>query len=341
MTTLQAMHPYLICGDIGGTKTLLRAVGTGSHTSEPHLEKRYDSCAYSSFDEVLDDFLRHLSTLPQAICLAIAGPVVNQQVTLTNLDWHVSAEHIQKQFSIPAVSILNDFEAVAHAIAVLRDEDQVTLQTGSPQPSTTRVVLGAGTGMGVAWLVNRDNQTIILPTEAGHIDFAPVNPLQVALLDYLSACYGHVSVERILSGQGLVDLFHFLQQHFVRSGQTSAQRVVINDAAMVTHLAFEEQHPVALQVIEHFCEIYGAYAGNLALAGLCHGGVYIAGGIAPRILQILQQPGFIRAFQSKGRFRALLQTIPVHIIINSKVGLLGAELIANQMMQSTAENNPQ
>lgn len=335
------MHPYLICGDIGGTKTLLRAAVTGDYPSELCLEKRYDSCAYNSFDEVLADFLQHLPTLPEVICLAIAGPVANQQVTLTNLNWHVSAQHIQKRFSIPAVSILNDFEAVAHAIAVLTDEDQITLQAGSPQPTATRVVLGAGTGMGVAWLVNRDNQTTVLPTEAGHIDFAPVSPLQVALLDYLGARYGHVSVERILSGQGLVDLFHFLQQHLLQPGQTSAEQIVINDAAMVTRLALEEQHPVALQTLEHFCEIYGAYAGNLALAGLCHGGVYIAGGIAPRILQTLQQSGFIRAFQSKGRFRALLQTIPVHVIINNKVGLLGAELIANRMVQSTTKNNPQ
>ena len=229
---------------------------------------------------------------------------------------------------------MNDFEAVAYSIDILPNDDLVTLQTGHPQPDSTRVALGAGTGMGVAWLVNGANGTIVLPTEAGHMDFAPTNTLQIALLDYLGIRYGHVSIERILSGQGLVDLFHFLQQDSLTSGQAGNKQPVVNDAATITRLAFEQQHPVAMQTLEHFGEIYGAYAGNLALAGLCHGGVYIAGGIAPRILRILQQSGFTHAFQNKGRFRDLMQTIPIHVIINNKAGLLGAEYVASQMLSS-------
>lgn len=325
------MNSYLICGDIGGTKTLLRAVAMDNHATGSCFEHRYDSRAYDDFDTVLSDFLQRLPITPEVICLAVAGPVNAQQVTLTNLSWHICAEHIKKQFSIPVVRIMNDFEAVACSIESLSDDDLVVLQAGHPQPGATRVVLGAGTGMGVAWLVNCANRTTVLATEAGHIDFAPTNTLQIALLDYLEARYEHVSVERILSGQGLVDLFLFLQQNSLKPEQTSDSQPAVNDAAMVTQLAFEQQHLVALQALECFSEIYGAYAGNLALAGLCHGGVYIAGGIAPRILQFLQQPRFTNAFQNKGRFRALMQTIPVHVVINNKAGLLGAETVARQM----------
>lgn len=325
------MNPYLICGDIGGTKTLLRAIAIKEHAREICLEQRYHSRAYDDFDPILSDFLQHLPTTPQAACLAVAGPVTAQHVALTNLDWQISAQHLQQRFSIPAVRIMNDFEAVAHSIAILANDDLITLQSGHPQSDSTRVVLGAGTGMGVAWLVNGANGTVVLATEAGHIDFAPVNTLQIALLDYLGVRYGHVSVERILSGQGLVDLFHFLQHHLQQSEQKADPQPAVEDATTVTRLAFEQRHPVAMQTLQHFSEIYGAYAGNLALAGLCRGGVYIAGGIAPRILPILQQPGFIHAFQSKGRFRELMQTIPVHVIINDKAGLLGAEFVASRM----------
>jgi len=334
------MNPYLICGDIGGTKTLLRAVVMEGSASEPCVEQRYDSRSYDDFDDILSDFLQRLPIVPEVVCLAVAGPINAQQVTLTNLSWRISAEHIKRQFSIPVVRIMNDFEAVAYSIETLSDDDLVTLQAGHSQPGTTRVVLGAGTGMGVAWLVNCANRTAVLATEAGHIDFAPANALQVALLDYLAARYGHVSVERILSGQGLVDLFHFLQQNSLKPEQSGDKQSAVNDAAMVTQLAFEQQHPLALQTLDCFSEIYGAYAGNLALAGLCHGGVFIAGGIAPRILQVLQQPGFIHAFQGKGRFRALMQTIPVHVIVHDKAGLLGAETIARQILPSSTTNHP-
>lgn len=333
------MNSYLICGDIGGTKTLLRAVVMKDHACETCLERRYDSQAYDDFDDVLNDFLQYLSIVPEVVCLAIAGPVTAQQVTLTNLSWQISALHIQQQFSIPAVRIMNDFEAVAYSIETLSNDDLVTLQTGKPQPDSTRVALGAGTGMGVAWLINGVNGTTVLATEAGHIDFAPTNTLQIALLDYLGIRYEHVSIERILSGQGLVDLFHFLQEDSLKLGRTGNKQPVVNDAATVTRLAFEQQHPVAMRTLEHFSEIYGAYAGNLALAGLCHGGVYIAGGIAPRILRILQQSGFTSAFQNKGRFRTLMQTIPIHVIVNNKAGLLGAEYVASQMLSSTANTH--
>lgn len=327
------MNRYLIYGDIGGTKTLLRAAVMKGENIEFRHEHRYDSRMYESFDDILMDFMERSRCHPVATCLAIAGPVVAQRVALTNLSWTMDAGSIAEKFSIPNVKIINDFEAVALSIEILTEDDLVTLQPGKSFPSAMRVILGAGTGMGVAWLINREDRHEPLATEAGHIDFAPVNETQIELLRYLTTKHSHVSVERVLSGQGLAHIFNFLQTDAADDIHLKSIELNTDDGATVTRLAFEHYHPIALRALNLFAEIYGAYAGNLALAGLCRGGVYIAGGIAPHIIGVLKQPGFIKAFRNKGRFSALLHEIPVHVIMNRKAGLLGAGLLAQRMLQ--------
>lgn len=327
------MNQYLIYGDIGGTKTLLRAAVMRGENIEFHHEHLYDSRMYDNFDDILKDFMERSRCHPVAACLAIAGPVAMQQVNLTNLSWMISANGIAEKFSIPAVKIINDFEATALSIEILTQDDFVTLQSGQPVRSAMRVVLGAGTGMGVAWLVNRGHHHEPLATEAGHVDFAPVSDIQIELLRYLMTKYHRVSIERVLSGQGLAHIFNFLQTDAAGDIHLKSIELNTDDGATVTRLAFEHHHPIALQALNLFAEIYGAYAGNLALVGLCQNGVYIAGGIAPRIIQILRQPGFIAAFRNKGRFSTLLHEIPVHVIMNPKAGLLGAGLVAQRMLE--------
>jgi len=327
------MNQSLIYGDIGGTKTLLRAAVVQGERLELQHEHRYESREYTNFDDMLRDFLAQSGCHPDAICLAVAGPVVAQQVELTNLSWVMNANELAKKFSIPAVRIINDFEAAALSIEILAEDDLVTLQTGNPSPTAMRVILGAGTGMGVAWLVKQGARFEPLATEAGHIDFAPVNEIQIELFRYLAKKYQHVSVERLLSGQGLAHIFNFLQAGATVEFPLKSIELNTDDGATVTHLAFEHQHPTALQALEIFVEIYGAYAGNLALAGLCRGGVYIAGGIAPYIIDVLKQPRFMEAFRDKGRFSGLLHEIPVHVIMNRKAGLLGAGLQAQRILQ--------
>lgn len=332
------MSKYLIYGDIGGTKTILQMAKLDNGIVIEHSMLRYHSSDYASFTDLLSDFLKEISVTqnnchPTAACFAVAGPVVNQHVNLTNLPWKIDASAIAQLFSIPAVKLLNDFEAAALAIETLSSNDWVTLQHGCPQPQAMRVVLGAGTGMGVAWLVWQKDGYRPLSTEAGHIDFAPVNALQVQLLEVLQQKYQHVSVERILSGSGLTNIFNFLQTHVAEFSNLEPVILKEDSGAAVTALAFNNNHPVAVRSLEVFAEIYGAYAGNLALAGLCHNGVYIAGGIAPKIISVLSAGHFINAFCNKGRFSQMMRNIPVKVVTNAVVSLLGARKEAQYLLQ--------
>ena len=289
---------------------------------------------FTNFSDILRDFLNRAGTANHlaAACFAVAGPIVSQQAKLTNLPWQINSADIAHEFSIPHVKLINDFEAAALAIESLSSDDLVTLQAGQPHAQAMRVVLGAGTGMGVAWLAWLGDRYSALSTEAGHMDFAPVNQLQISLFETLQHKFGHVSVERLLSGSGLTNIFNFLQMNQITSSGLSATNLKEDSGATITTLAQTHRHPIAIKSLNLFAEIYGAYAGNLALAGLCRGGVYLAGGIAPKIINTLSSGGFMQAFRDKGRFSALMNEIPVHIITNPEIGLLGAKRKAHNLL---------
>ncbi|MBS0298337.1 MAG: glucokinase [Proteobacteria bacterium] len=328
------MNTQLLYGDIGGTKTVLQLAEIADGGMRECCTKRYDSAAFATFSDILQDFLGQAPPHPPAAaCFAVAGPIAVQQATLTNLPWRISSADIAHEFSIATVKLINDFEAVALAIEDLPCGDLITLQTGQPHAHAMRVVLGAGTGMGVAWLAWINGRYFALPTEAGHIDFAPLTPLQTGLLEWLQQRFDHVSVERLLSGSGLTNIFKFLQTHTTAS-DLPAIELAEDSGAAIAALVQNQKHPVALQALELFTEIYGAYAGNLALAGLCRGGVYVAGGIAPKMIDTLRAGSFMRAFRAKGRFSALLHEIPVHVVTNPAIGLLGARREAQHLLQN-------
>lgn len=316
----------ILAGDVGGTKTLLTAAESQAGHLKVLRERQYESRAYSDFAALLRDFLGPLGSLRiDAACLAVAGPVEGNRAKLTNLPWRIDAHDLETRFGIPRVRLLNDFEAIALGIEALGPGDLVTLQPGQPAEHAMQVVLGAGTGMGVAWLAWRETRYLALATEAGHMDFAPANDLQAALFKHLRQKFGHVSWERVLSGPGLADIFRFLQGNIGAShGLAQVDLDDAGGAAMVSDLALNRKHPIAVKAIELFIECYGAFAGNLALAGLTRGGVYLAGGIAPRLIDPLRQGAFIQSFCDKGRFAGLLQQIPVRVVMNPAVGLLGA-----------------
>ncbi len=328
------LNEYFLYGDIGGTKTLLQMAQIETGNIRELLTKRYDSTAYVSFSDVLGDFLQQVGTdcPPQTACFAVAGPIVAQRVQLTNLSWQLDSNELSTQFSIPRVKLVNDFEAAALGIAALPAEDQEILQIGQPHAQATRVVLGAGTGMGVAWLVSDGMQDLAIATEAGHVDFAPRNLQEIDLWHVLQQQFGHVSVERVLSGPGLTQIYNFLQSRQKTLSGTPSPALKEDSGATITTLAQTHQHPLAIKSLRLFAEIYGAYAGNLALTGLCRGGVYLAGGIAPRIIPTLRSGGFMQAFCDKGRFSALMQEIPVHVITNPQIGLLGARREAQRLL---------
>ncbi|PTN12196.1 glucokinase [Nitrosomonas aestuarii] len=332
------MNKQLIYGDIGGTKTLLQIAELKNGTVHEQGAHRYRSSEYSDFADILTDFLDRISATgihckPITACFAVAGPVVAQQAQLTNLPWQMSAAQIAQTFLIPHVKLLNDFEAAALAVEILTPSDLASLQQGREQAHAMRVILGAGTGMGVAWLAWQKDSYQPISTEAGHVDFAPTSALQIRLLETLQKKFPHVSVERLLSGAGLTHIFNFLQTTSTEFSSPAPSHLDEEDSgATVTALAIEQNHPVAVRSLELFAEIYGAYAGNLALTGLCRNGVYIAGGIAPRIIHILRAGGFMRAFCNKGRFSKLMHDIPVQVITNPSVSLLGAKRKAQDLL---------
>jgi glucokinase len=335
------MTGYIISADIGGTKTLLQAAELKDGNIQVYYEHLYPSRDYASFSDVLRDFLNEpkvaeIDGNPAAACFAVAGPIAQQKVSVTNLPWLMDAEALAREFSIPVVKLINDFKAVASGTEVLSPGDLVTLQPGKPHAQEVRIVLGAGTGMGVAWLIWQEGSYISLSSEGGHMDFAPADELQDRLLQHLRKEFGHVSVERLLSGPGLTNIFNFLSGSLEvdLSSASGLAQIRLNEdgAAQVSDLALKHKHPIALKAMNLFVEIYGAYAGSLALAGLSRGGVYVAGGIAPKIIDKLREGGFMKAFRDKGRFSALMGEIPVHVVMNPKVGLLGATREAQRMM---------
>ncbi len=331
------MNKPFIYGDIGGTKTILALAEMRNGEIHQQFTQRYLSHSFEQFPHLLTDFLHQSQAVahPVAACFAIAGPIVAQQATLTNLPWQISSTRIAQEFSIPAVKLINDFEAAAFAIEDLTPNDLLRLQTGKTHDHAMRVVLGAGTGMGVAWLAWLNDRYIPLSTEAGHMDFAPTNKLQMCLLESLHIKFGHVSIERLLSGSGLTHIFNFLQMSQTTPPGLTATHLKEDSGATITTLAQTHQHPIAIKSLHIFAEIYGAYAGNLALAGLCRGGVYIAGGIAPKIINILNSGGFMRAFRDKGRFTPLMNEIPVHVVTNPEISLLGAKREVHNLLHHT------
>lgn len=323
---------YLLAGDIGGTKTLLR-LSAAEGSPAPLLQKSYPSASSPGLSEMLEEFLREAGGPDvQAACLAVAGPVFGRHAQLTNLPWDVDADALQEHFAISQVQIINDFEAVGHGIVALQAEDLITLQFGEAEPHSLRLVVGAGTGLGVAWLAWQGNGYAVHASEGGHMDFAPLNDTQYDLLRYLQQRHGHVSYERIVSGPGLVAIHDFLRDS--GRGEPSPQLVEAmatgDAAAAITQAAQLKGEPIASMVLELFIHIYGAYIGNLALLTLPRGGIYVAGGIAAKIIMLLQHGDFVRSFRDKGRYAGLLETLPLHVVSNSQVGLLGAELYARE-----------
>lgn len=327
MTTLR-----VLAGDVGGTKTLLQLAEFEPGALRPQRvlrESRYDSAAYADLTPLLDDFLHNDNGPLHGACLAVAGPVQgdagHQTCRLTNLPWQLDSQRIAANLGLPAARLINDFQAVGYGIEALSADELITLHHGTAHAQAPRVVLGAGTGLGVALLIPCNGRHEVFPTEAGHMDFGGGDELQDGLLAFLRAEFGHVSWERIVSGPGLVNIYRYL---LARDGaDDEAGLLQAADPAAAIAAADDARAAAALAL---FVRLYGAIAGNLALACLARGGVYLAGGIAAKILPHLQQGGFAHSYTDKGRMRAVVESIPVHVVTHPQVGLLGALLAATR-----------
>lgn len=327
----------LLAADVGGTKTLLALAEAVDGRIELVQERRYDSGQYADFEAIVADFLARLPPEQRAVrraCFAVAGPVMSaggsELARITNLSWRIDNRRLAQEFAFTAVYLINDFQAVGYGIEQLGDNDLVTLQAGRPRAAAPRVVLGAGTGLGTALLVWDGTQYHVLATEGGHVDFAPNGVRQQRLLAWLAQRHGHVSIERLLSGPGLVAIYEFLcgEEPQRINPELVARLRTPEAAAAVSDYALIHGDSLANEALALFVAVYGAHAGNLALLTLPYGGVYIAGGIAPRILPRLTDGGFVAAFNDKGRMAHLTADTPVAVVINPKVGLLGAARFA-------------
>jgi glucokinase len=325
----------LLAGDIGGTKTILRLNELRADCSRTIAEVTYVSNDYPQLDAIIGEFLAQVPTgeVPQAACLAVAGPVVKNTSTPTNLRWQIDAAKIAQQFGIPEVELINDFAAVGYGVLALEPEDLHVLQDEAATPHGTIAVLGAGTGLGEALLVWQQYQYQVLPLEGGHSDFAARNAEEIGLLKYLLGKHHRVSVERVVSGQGIVALYEYLCHAYPDqvSPKVSAAITEQTPAAVIAQQALAKTDPLCEKTLDMFVAAYGAEAGNLALKSLPQGGIYIAGGIGAKILPKMQDGTFIANFLDKGRLSPLLQKLRVSLVLNPKVGLIGAALIAERL----------
>ncbi len=321
------MTRYVLAGDIGGTKTLLQLAAVESaaiDVVDVVLQKSYASADHRELGAIVHAFLHdaHFGKKIAAACFAVAGPVIGGRARLTNLPWQVEAEDIARRFAIPQVELINDFAAVGLGLERLSRDDLLTLQEGRPQRHGVRAAIGAGTGLGVTFLTCNDGRYIAHASEGGHADFAPANELQQRLLRHLQERHGHVSCERVLSGPGLIAVYEFLCADDGRACDIDVRSE--HAAAQIAGLARTDTDSLAARALDLFVDVYGAYAGSLALITLASGGIYIAGGIAPKISAHLSNGRFLKAFLDKGRYAELLSRVPVHVVMNAEVGLIGA-----------------
>lgn len=326
----------LLAGDIGGTKTILRMDQVQAGARETLAQSTYPSAQYSDLNSIIQVFLAEVGgARPRRACLAIAGPVIATRSQLSNLSWTLDAQQMQQALQIPYVHLINDFAGVGYGILALQPADLCILQAAPVVPQQPIAVLGAGTGLGQALLVWQQDQYQVLPLEGGHTDFPARTSLEIGLLQYLKQRHGRVSVERVVSGQGLYAIYQYLcETGFApESSQVRLAMQSSDPAAVISSHGLTRTDVLCEQALEMFVAAYGAEAGNLALKSLPYGGVYIAGGIGPKILTKMQDGTFIKNFLDKGRLQPLLGKIQVSLILNPQVGLMGAALLAHRLEQ--------
>jgi glucokinase len=324
----------LLAGDIGGTKTVLALFDPAVAGAAPLCEITFRSADFPSLEAVVARFLQQADQRVTHASFGLAGPVTGDTATVTNLSWPtVDAARLRAAFGFHAVRLLNDLEAIAYAVPLLGPHDLHTLRRGTPEPHGAIGVIAPGTGLGEALLLWDGARYRAYPSEGGNVDFAPTDELQIELLRFMRRRYAQVSYELVCSGLGMPNLYAFLKQkgHIAESPWVSAQLAAAHDPTpVIVGAALDTTGPCPLcrATLDLFVAILGAEAGNLALKVLATGGLYIGGGIAPRIIPALDSPTLLAALCAKGPFTALMEQVPIHVICNPKAALLGAGLAA-------------
>jgi glucokinase len=315
---------------VGGTKTNVGLYEPRGGVLRLVEFERFASAEHSGLESILTAFVSAHPARLRGCAAGIAGPVLDGRSVATNLPWVVDARKLARRLRT-SVTLVNDLEATAHAIPALKAESLLVLNRGREVPMGNYAILAAGTGLGEAFVIRSGGDYHVGASEGGHRDFAPRNAGEMELLRYLMERYGHVSVERVLSGHGLVNVYEFIGAMGWKGEAPGVNRRLLKEdkAAVISTAALDGTSPRAAEALRQFAAIYGAEAGNLALTYFATGGVYIGGGIAPKILPALHDGRFLEAFLDKGRFRDFLRAIPVKVILDERASMLGAAHIAS------------
>ncbi|HWC02290.1 MAG TPA: glucokinase [Methylomirabilota bacterium] len=316
----------IFAADVGGTNARLGLFERSGARLDALATKTYPSRQHTSLEEIVERFMAEHPSTPKRACVAIAGPVNGGRAIATNLAWNVDARRLGRAVGLRDVDLINDLEAVAHGLGDLAHADVAVLHPGAPGTEGNRAVIAAGTGLGEAGAYWDGRRHHPFAGEGGHTDFGPRTPGEIELLTRLMARFDRVSYERLLSGSGLREIYEFLRdrRHAEEPGWLRQQFADDPAPVVIVRNALEGRSEICLEAVDHFVSIYGAEAGNLALKVMARGGVWIAGGIAPRIVPRMRTPAFLEAFFAKGRMRRVLEGMAVRVILNDKVGLIGA-----------------
>lgn len=311
----------ILAGDIGGTKTQLALFEKKS--GKMLCEKKYPSKEYASLSRILKEFLDEFPASLDRVCVGIAGPIQKGKCTATNLSWIVDAKDVARVVHTKKIFLINDLAAMGYGISALKREELFVLQEGKPVKNGVRALIAAGTGLGVAGLVWTGAHYAHIASEGGHADFAGRNEEELKLWSYLNKKFGRVSYERVLSGEGLTQLYHYLLESR-KEKEPEWLKKAKEPARAICEMAIKKKDHTSRSALDWFVSLYGSEAGNVALQFLPTGGLYIGGGIAPHILEVMKSPLFMESFLNKGRLSSYLSQIPVKVILNEKTPLLGA-----------------
>lgn len=328
----------ILAGDIGGTKTVLALFSEveGIAGGVVH-ETRYPSNEYDSLESVIEDFLAKVELVPSIACFGVAGPVDNQTSQITNLPWQISAQSIAARFNIAKVTLINDLESIATSVPHLGTEELYTLNPGVAESRGNIAVVAPGTGLGTAFLVWTGTRYKALASEGGHTSFAPRTAEEIDLLNYLQPRYRHVSFERICSGSHLPNIYEFLLDRgsYEEPAWLGTELEQVQDRTpVIVQAGLEQKAEICTATLDMFVNILGTAISNMAITILPRGGIYLGGGIPPRILPRLKQPDFLEAVAHKGRFHDLSLKMPVHVILTPRAPLYGAALSAMEAMDT-------
>jgi glucokinase len=331
----------ILAGDIGGTKTHLGLYRIDAGRPRKLMAATYPSQESAGLEEMINDILRPHKVSVAAACFGIAGPVIGGACSPTNLSWSVTEENLRSQFGWQKVQLFNDLAAMAIAAPHLAPSVLTCLNRGMVHAGGNIVVIAPGTGLGQALLLSDQAGYWPMASEGGHADFAPNDKKEVELWLFLHQRFGHVSIERVLSGQGLVNIFEWLRSSYDREHSTAIKQAMTtgDPAAVITRHAIDKNHSLCREALHRFCRIFGAVAGNLALTGMATGGVYLGGGIAPKILPALKMAAFMEGFTAKGRFRDFMAAIPVQVICEDEAALIGAAQRAYEIATKKGDNH--